>query len=48
MTDSPNASIEYNYRYFDVDVDFLRDDNEIGSIGYYNCEILSYVTETLN
>jgi hypothetical protein len=48
MIDSPNASIEYNYRYFDVDVDFLRDDNNIGSIGYYNCEILSYVIETLN
>ena len=48
MIDSSTGNIEFNYRYFDVDVDFLRGDNNIGSIGYYNCEILSYVTETLN
>lgn len=48
MINSPNASIEYNYRYFDVDVDFLRDNNIISSIGYYNCEILSYVVDTLD
>ena len=48
MIDSPNSSIDYNYRFFNVDVDFFRDSNIIGSIGYYNCEILSYQTETLN
>ena len=48
MINSPSASIEYNYRYFDVDVDFLRDNNAISSIGYYNCEILSYVVDTLD
>lgn len=48
MIDSPNASWDYDYRFFDVDVDFFRDNSDIGSIGYYNCEILSYVTETLN
>ena len=46
MINSPNASTEYNYRYFDVD--FLRDNNDIGSIVYYNCEILSYVVDTLD
>ena len=48
MIDSSTGNVEFNYRYFDVDVDFLRGDNDIGSIRYYNCEILSYVVETLN
>jgi len=48
MINSPNASFEYNYRYFDVDVDFLRDDVIIDSFGYYNCEILSYAVDTLD
>ena len=29
MIDSPNASPEFNYRYFDVDVDLKRGDNSM-------------------
>jgi len=47
MIDQANSGFDYDYRYFDVDVDFLRDDAIFNSIGYYNCEILAYHTETL-
>lgn len=47
MIDSANGSWDYDYRFFDVNVDFLRDDAIFNSIGYYNCEILAYHTETL-
>ena len=43
-----SAGIEYNYRYFDVNVDFLQGDEIFNSNVYYNCEILSYKTKTLN
>ena len=48
MIDSANGSWDYDYRYFDVDVEFLRDNAVFNSIGYYNCEILAYSAETLN
>jgi len=47
MIDSANGSWDYDYRFFDVDVDFKRDDAVFSSIGYYNCEILAYSAETL-
>ena len=47
MIDSANGSWDYNYRFFDVNVDFVKDDTVFSSIGYYNCEILSYHAETL-
>ncbi len=43
-----NAGFDYNYRFFDVNVDFLQDDEIFNSNVYYNCEILSYKTKTLN
>jgi hypothetical protein len=48
MIDSANGGFDYDYRFFDVDVGFLRDDIVFSSIGYYNCEILAYSAETLN
>lgn len=48
MIDSPNASPEFNYRYFDVDVDLVKGTEIVTSLGYYNCEILSYSAETLH
>ena len=41
------ASFEYQYRYFDVDVDFIRDNQSIRSLDYYNCEIQDYAVDTL-
>ena len=42
------ASFEYNYRYFDVDVDFIKNNQQsIRSLNYYNCEILNYAVDTL-
>ena len=40
------ANVDFNYRYFDIDVDFFRGDTNIDSIIYSECEILSYVVHT--
>jgi len=42
------SSFEYNYRFFDVDVDLIRGDQTIRVLHYYNCEILDYEAITLN
>ena len=42
------SSFEYNYRFFDVDVDLIRDNQTIRVLHYYNCEILDYEAVTLN
>jgi hypothetical protein len=42
------SSFEFDYRYFDVDVDLIRDDQPVRTIHYYNCEILEYEAVTLN
>ncbi|MFZ8921696.1 MAG: hypothetical protein ACO3K2_04240 [Nitrosopumilaceae archaeon] len=41
------SSFEYDYRYFDVDVDLIRDNQTIRTLHYYNCEILDYEATTL-
>lgn len=41
-------TFEYNYRFFDVDVDLIRDNQTIRVLHYYNCEILEYEAVTLN
>ncbi len=47
VIDGPK-SLDYNYRYFDVDVDFLKDNEIFNTKGYYNCEVTDYNTQTLN
>jgi len=42
------SSHEYEYRFFDVDVDLIRDGQSIRVLHYYNCEILGYEAVTLN
>jgi len=42
------SSFEYNYRFFDVDVDFTRDGESFLGLAYKNCEISDYKVETLN
>ena len=48
MMTSSGSSFEYDYRYFDVDVDLKRDNQTIRTLYYYNCEILDYEAVTLN
>jgi hypothetical protein len=42
------SSFEFDYRFFDVNVDLTRDDQTIRVLHYYNCEILDYEAVTLN
>ena len=41
-------SFDYNYRYFDVDVNVVQNGNVLKSFEYNNCEISSYGLSTLN
>jgi hypothetical protein len=47
MTSSGSSSFEYDYRFFDVDVDLTRDGQTMRTLHYYNCEILDYEATTL-
>ena len=47
MLESANSSFEYDFRYFDVNVDFVKGTESIGSIRYYKCEITDYRANTL-
>jgi len=40
-------SFEYNYRFFDVDVNIVQNENILKSFKYKNCEISSYGLSTL-
>ena len=42
------SSFDYDYRFFDVDVDLTRDGQTIRVIHYNNCEIQGYEAVTLN
>jgi hypothetical protein len=48
MMTSSGSSFEFDYRYFDVDVDLIRDDQTVRTLHYYNCEILEYEAVTLS
>jgi len=41
-------SFEYNYRYFDVDVNVVQNENILKSFTYTHCEISAYSVSTLN
>jgi len=48
MKTTGGNSFNYDYRFFDVDVDFTRDGESFLQLNYYNCEIFDYKVETLN
>lgn len=48
MTLTGASSFEYDYRFFDVEVNIIRDDQTIRTLNYKNCEILNYGAVTLN
>lgn len=48
MKTTGGNSFEYNYRFFDVDVEFLRGEESILTLAYSNCEVDNYLVETLN
>ena len=41
------SSFEYNYRFFDVDINIIQNENILKSFRYKNCEISSYGLSTL-
>jgi len=43
-----NAAFDYQFKYFDVDVDFVRDGKSIISLDYNNCRVDNYHIETLD
>ena len=42
------GAFNYDYRYFDVDVSFVKDGNTIKSLDYHDCSIENYSVDTLN
>ena len=44
---SGGSSFEYDYRYFDVDVDFVKDGQSIKTLRYHDCDISDYSVTTL-
>ena len=45
---SSGSGFEYDYRFFDVEVEISKNDNNtVRNIDYYNCEVLDYKVETL-
>jgi len=44
---SGGSSFEYDYRYFEVDVDFIKDGETVKTLNYYNCGVIDYEVKTL-
>ncbi|MGY5141094.1 MAG: hypothetical protein ACW9W9_06825 [Candidatus Nitrosopumilus sp. Bin_571-38] len=43
-----NAAFDYQFKYFDVDADFVKEGKSIISLDYNNCRIDNYQIETLD
>jgi len=43
-----NAAFDYQFKYFDVDVDFVKEDKSIMILNYNNCRVENYQVETLD
>ena len=43
-----NDGLDYQFKYFDVDVDFVKNDESINTMNYSNCRIDNYRVETLD
>ena len=48
LMSSGGNSFEYDYKFFDVIVNFSKNSEVIRTINYYNCEVQEYKVETLN
>jgi len=48
VTSTGASSFEYDYRFFDVDIDISRNNEPIRVLHYYNCEVLDYEAVSLN
>ncbi len=48
VTSTGASSFEYDYRFFDVDVDITRNNELFRVLHYYNCEVLDYEAVSLN
>ena len=45
---SSNGAFDYQFKYFDVDADFVKEDKSIITLDYNNCRIDNYQVETLD
>ena len=43
-----NSAFDYQFKYFDVDVDFVKEDKSIMILDYNNCRINNYQVETID
>ncbi|WP_428324588.1 hypothetical protein [Nitrosopumilus sp.] len=43
-----NTAFDYQLKYFDVDADFIKEDESLVSLDYNNCRIDNYQVETLD
>jgi hypothetical protein len=43
-----NSAFDHQYKYFDIDADFMKEGKSILSIDYRNCRIDNYNVETLD
>jgi hypothetical protein len=43
-----NGAFDYQFKYFDVDVDFVKEDKSIIILDYNNCRINNYQVETID
>jgi len=43
-----SSASEYNYQFFDVDVNFVKNDKTIKTLNYRNCYVDDYQVDTLN
>ncbi len=47
MVSTGSSSLEYDYRFFDVNVVISNDTEIIRNVNYYNCEVLDYKIKTM-
>lgn len=45
---SSNSAFDYQFKYFDVDVDFVKEGESIITLDYNNCRIDNYQVETID
>ena len=45
---SGGSSFEYNYRYFEVDVDFVKSGEIVKTLNYNDCDVTDYEVKTLH
>jgi len=43
-----NTAFDYQFKYFDVDADFVKNDKSVMTLNYHDCIIANYQVETLD